>query len=148
MNVAKTCANDKFHIVYLHSFCFTLRSRFILVAVPLFPLTLSSLLLSLFHFYFSLPVLFTFPSCTLTRISSILPSPRGGPSLILRHWAISHRPGARASVYALANDGWIRTGCSCRGGVGRKRLGSDYVRRWGGGRGVRSSRVLVDSRPE
>jgi len=47
-------------------------------------------------------------------------------------------------VCALASDRWTRTSVAVAG-VGRKRFGTDYVRRRGGGRGVRSSRVSIET---
>lgn len=47
-------------------------------------------------------------------------------------------------VCTLASNSWTRTSVAVAG-VGRKRFGSDYVRRRGGDRGVRSSRVLIET---
>lgn len=115
-------ANDHVRIFALLLFC----SSFSLHSSSTF--SFSHLIFSFFIF---IPFLFFFArSLYLSLLHSdtglldpLFSSPRG-PPLILRHWAISHRPGARASVYTLANDGWIRTGCSCRGsGQETARLG-------------------------
>lgn len=110
------------------------------------------LLFFLLHFF---PSPFHFTSCAIPPFSFFHhplacatkrrgATPRGAVGLTPLNERRSVVVQVPERVCTLATDCWTRTSVAVAG-VGRKRFGSDYVRRRGGGREVRSSRAPIET---